>query len=1713
MKLSWYSSLCLFGALIISIPSTLNAASSGDYAATPLQLTRETTPLVMLAMSVDHQLFYKAYADYTDLDKDGVIDTTYNDNFDYLGYFDPSLCYKYDNGDDYFYVSSVAANNVDVLTGNTVQHSCEGNDWSGNFLNWATMSRIDMLRYVLYGGKRYVDNGISGLADGEVVGQTILERTELPTDVHSFAKVFREYDATENPSGISWSHVLPDGYTEESITMCNTSSGGIPEMRIVEGSFESWASREETNGGQCQYDAGESAASTSDRKEDLVVRVEVCANGVEQLDTARCHPYSNGSTTVYKPIGLLQKYGESGRIEFGLISGSYHRNLDGGVIRKQISRIAGNEDASEDEVNLTDGTFNDEGDSAVSGIIDTLNKIRIEQYNGSGYTDCSSPGITLEEIKGDNHKRHCSNWGNPISEIYFEALRYFSGQSSPLDEFAGDISKWSFTEESDFIDGLPSLTESNSWTDPLNSENYCAECAIIVLSSGTPSFDSDGWNSRITNGEIVDITSATDLNKLTDQVGNLEYGDKISSSSTYEFIAESDGTCQPTVVDALSKISGLCPEGPQVEGGYQIAGLSYHSRITDLRTDFESKQTINTYAIELGESVPAIEFKLNDQTVRIVPNCQSSGGGEYLGCSLYNLIVRSPSYTDNGDLIEGSYIVFWEDSLWGNDYDLDGAQRIYICTSHLDGCGVDEGEVKIKQQWVYWKAGFALRASYSISGTASSGLNTSWVEKSGFDGGSPSFEFHDDTSSAPQEISTYTVDSAGSAAPLLYPPLYMAAKYGGFDDANENGVPESTEWDEIDNETGKSIPDGIPDQYYKVRNPSNLLRQLNQAFASIIERVASGSNAAVVANRSSGNGAIYQALYYPSLTKNSNTVQWVGQLHSLFVDDAGLIREDSNGNGILDKYPTTETVGETDPGDFIVDVYFDEEARKTYFQRYVLFDATGVDQSDGSTQGLTDIAVPYGERQDVTELDTVWNAAESLADMTDSEVVTQRDYDNSAKNGRHILTAVYDECVDDPSEECEFEIDFDTNNVGALAGYLGLDPDTESSEASSIIEFVRGKDQPEYRSRAFDILEGNGSLETWRLGDIVHSTPVVVEKPNSGYDLLHSDETYESFRNKYADRRRVVYVGGNDGMIHAFNGGYWNAYCNGFFTQDIVADSDGNTTCPSDSLVDASEDHPLGAELFSFIPTAMLPHLRWLTEPDYPHVYYVDGEPQAFDARIFEADDEHPYGWGTLLVVGFRQGGGTIAVDHDGDSGTADRQFRSGYVLLDITNPETAPELVAQISVPGMGHSFGKPTLVKRYIPSAASTDSTTGEVTGGDFQTPSESNWYLVFGNGPSDFDTGVSTSTANVYVYDLKEKILNTRPIDDSSGLTGMALSFTSIDWNLDAIDDAVYFGTVEGTVASQSGDLYRLRTNGALNTNPLDDLSNASLVEMVSTNKPIVVPPSATRSDDGHRWVHFGTGRFYVEDDRQTEGQQYSFGVREPFDNDNKEFTWQSVDTSALVESSNINIYNDGSVKQSDGTSDVQIDGETVSSYDHLVSAISSQGGWYRELYTDTDTPSGRILREASVYLDQLIMTEYLPSNDQCLVDGRSNLHVVSWRTGTALPYNPLGTIEDDDDSTADLVEPYIDVGVGEFSGGTVFETTNGITIFGDSDDEYDELEDLLNGTLSVSEVEDDSADDGNCVFIQSSTGEMTCVKVAPPEIEGVGRQSWKELEILF
>jgi type IV pilus assembly protein PilY1 len=154
----------------------------------PLNIGQNPPPLAMLVMSKDHQLFKKAYIEYDNNAGDDKFDPTFSHTTNYYGYFDPFKCYTYSDTDRRFNPDGFVNNQTDKYC---AEHYAEGNTlWSGNFLNWITMTRIDLIRKVLYGGFRSPVRNVSAVSvsDGDTSQITTLERAYLPWDSHAFAK-------------------------------------------------------------------------------------------------------------------------------------------------------------------------------------------------------------------------------------------------------------------------------------------------------------------------------------------------------------------------------------------------------------------------------------------------------------------------------------------------------------------------------------------------------------------------------------------------------------------------------------------------------------------------------------------------------------------------------------------------------------------------------------------------------------------------------------------------------------------------------------------------------------------------------------------------------------------------------------------------------------------------------------------------------------------------------------------------------------------------------------------------------------------------------------------------------------------------------------------------------------------------------------------------------------------------------------------------------------------------------------------------------------------------------------------------------------------------------------------------------------------------------------------------------------------------------------
>ena len=863
--------------------SALGAVWTHALAADPLPAippnvaVKAASPMIMLNMSRDHQLFYRAYNEYSDLDGDGAPETGYKHSIAYGGYFDSGKCYTYSSASSRFNPSRAV----------TDKYCGESDEWSGNFLNWATMTRMDLVRKVLYGGSRSTDT----------TDTTVLERAHLVTDGHSFAK----YHAT---TAAEMRKLTP--FSEAELTLCSTSrpsdfSGtgawsqtqtNPPLMRAVKGNYLLWGANERS---QCQWheekdnynnnDAaktGLNAASKNPKRDstdspalgskDYTVRVKVCVSG--KLGGERCQAYGSS----LKPIGLLHDYGATDQAEFGLITGSYTNNIRGGVLRRNIGSFAG-------EVSATDGTF-----TSVDGIVRTLDRLRLYGFrqsdgtywagkgtgSGSDFCDYQTIGLT---------NGRCQSWGNPMGEMYLEALRYLGGKSVTSDfNYSGTSNP----------DGELGLTKE-TWVDPYlrggtteqaaieakYGKGQCRKSTIVNFNASVTSYDGDDL------GGYSDLPSASgSVADLMNSIGSAEgihgYGWSVGNNTT-------DGTansCTVKTVGQLGDVRGLCPDGPGYKGSFSLAGLAWWAHNHPVRTDYskfgvtaataKDAFKVNTFSVALSPAKPRIEI--------------STPSGKKIVISPSYRLVKSATQIGSGTLVDfriieqdathGRYLINWEDSEQGGDYDMDAlgllswslngdaltvtTQMISQATGNGQGFGYSISGVKnpdtgVAANGMHYHSGilgFSYTDPVPIKVTKTDGGATTKVDATG---GCNNCQVDDVATMA-----SYTAAS-GSVLSVLQDPLWYAAKWGGFENSNTTDttpIPDKTsEWDSEINATGASGSDGVPDNYFVVFRPDELERALRSAFQKIID---ASNNAPAVSSSQLVDGSLkYVASFSP----------------------------------------------------------------------------------------------------------------------------------------------------------------------------------------------------------------------------------------------------------------------------------------------------------------------------------------------------------------------------------------------------------------------------------------------------------------------------------------------------------------------------------------------------------------------------------------------------------------------------------------------------------------------------------------------------------------------------------------------------------------------------------------------------------------------------------------------------------------------------------
>lgn len=211
---------------------------------------------------------------------------------------------------------------------------------------------------------------------------------------------------------------------------------------------------------------------------------------------------------------------------------------------------------------------------------------------------------------------------------------------------------------------------------------------------------------------------------------------------------------------------------------------------------------------------------------------------------------------------------------------------------------------------------------------------------------------------------------------------------------------------------------------------------------------------------------------------------------------------------------------------------------------------------------------------------------------------------------------------------------------------LSVADQTIVNSGANLVNYLRG--QLQYADNTHFRTHTDASGVTNILGDLVDSRPAVVNTPIRHYAdavVAPGNQTYAAFATANASRTSMIYLGGNDGMLHAI-------------------------------------EAATGNEKWAYIPRQLLSRLYMLSDVSYgtQHQYFVDGSPEVADV-ISPSDGL----WHTIMIVGLAGGG-------------------RGYFAFDVTNP-TSPQFlwdfctdstVCKVSDANLGLSFGNPVVTKR---------------------------------------------------------------------------------------------------------------------------------------------------------------------------------------------------------------------------------------------------------------------------------------------------------------------------------------------------------------------------------------------------------------------------------
>jgi len=568
------------------------------------------------------------------------------------------------------------------------------------------------------------------------------------------------------------------------------------------------------------------------------------------------------------------------------------------------------------------------------------------------------------------------------------------------------------------------------------------------------------------------------------------------------------------------------------------------------------------------------------------------------------------------------------------------------------------------------------------------------------------------------------------------------------------------------------------------------------------------------------------------------------------------------------------------------------------------------------------------------------------------------------------------------------------------------------------IDYLRGDATHEadgtYRSRT-DATTGVRNV----LGAIINSQPVYVSYPSGNYyttwpagspEIGHS---YDTFVSDHATRAGTVYIGANDGMLHAFN-----------------------APVPDCSTTPCTYGTNPGKEDWAFIPRAVYANLGNLTSrSDFSYRPTVDATPVTRDV-FFSSDND----WHTILAGGVGLGGrGVYALDITGPSGAAAATPTTAPTKVlweldsDMTIPNTCKSIVGTsqsgtCQASDLGYTVSQPNIGRLHtgqwavlVPNGYFPDCSKPDYPTADFASCS-----AIAAQAPGN-SAAKPTPYSALFVMDAETGTVLAE-LKTPTGLTVNGVTITSFglatpvmgDYDNDQVDDVAFAGDLQG-------NLWRFDLKAASPTGWSVTLVYAGLADASGNQglQPITTMPRLFPDPATNRFmVVFGTGKYLGAGDNSSNAVQSMMGVRDVSDTASP-YSQTDLTPQYLHEATAPATLPDGSPNPNadatlrcvtGGASDTCALGSATSTTPIPAVGQPKGGGWFINLYTTTSSGvqnnSGErvVVSPGAIFASNTIVFETLlagaQGSDPCNPATQGALMALNAVTGAPAGVSSLG-----------------------------------------------------------------------------------------------------------